>query len=109
MSTLPHDVTDLRLAPVLLALDARLSEMGLLDLTELVQRVAMDTNSADWTEDVRRAGLLEAVQHFIEMRGWTLSWDPRGIRITHGRHHVVLGIPATFQSYIDGAYHAVRV
>lgn len=109
MYTLPHDVTDLHLAPVLLALDARLSEMSLLDLDELVQRVAIDGDCPDWTEDMRRSGLLDTVQHFIDMRGWKLSWDPRGLRIKHGRHHVVLGIPDTFRNYIDGAQRAYRL
>ena len=108
MTTLPHDVADLHLAPVLLALDARLSELGMLDLDELVQRVAIDSDQADWTEDMRRSGLIGTVQHFIDLRGWKLSWDLRGLRIKHGRHHVVLGIPSTFRSYIDGAHRTVR-
>ena len=109
MSTLPRDVTDLHLAPVLLALDARLSEMSLLSLDELGPRVAIESDRPDWTADMRRSGLLDTVQHFIDMRGWTLSWDPRGLRIKHGRHHVVLGIPATFQHYIDGTHRPNRV
>ena len=108
MSTLPHDVTDLHLAPVLLALDARLAEMSLLNLDELVQRIAIDSDCADWTEDMRESGLLDTVRHVVDLRGWTLSWDPRGLRIHHGRHHVVLGIPGTFRNYIDGGHRAAR-
>ena len=108
MPTLPLDATDLQLAPVLLALDARLSEMSLLDLDELVQRVAIDSDTPDWTEDMRQSGLLNTVQHFLDMRGWKVSWDPRGIRVKHSRHHVVLGTPDTFRNYIDGVHRAER-
>ncbi|MCW2572704.1 MAG: hypothetical protein JWO88_2762 [Frankiales bacterium] len=109
MSIRPHDVTDLHLAPVLLALDARISEMALLDHGELVQRVAVESDRPDWTEDMRRAGLLKSVEHFVDLAGWTLGWDPRGLRLKHGRHHVVLGVPSTFQDYIVGTDRPVPV
>jgi hypothetical protein len=102
VSTLPHDVSDLHLAPLLLALDARLSELGLLDRDELMQRVAIESDRPDRTATMRRAGLLESVRHFIDLRGWELAWDPRGLRVGHGRHHVVLGAPPVFQEYVDG-------
>ena len=100
MNRVPRDVTDLQLAPVLLALDERLSELALLDVDELGQRVALETDGPDWTVEMRMSRLLDAVERFIDLHGWKLSWDPRGLRVAHGRHHVVLGIPTTFQAYI---------
>ena len=41
MATRPHDVTDLYLAPVALAVDARIEELGQLDKDELVYEVAV--------------------------------------------------------------------
>jgi hypothetical protein len=109
VSTIPHDLTDLHLAPLLLALDARLSELGLLDGEELVLRVAIESDRPDRTAEMRRAALLESVQHFIDLRGWNLAWDPRGLCVAHGRHRIVLGVPSTFHDYIDGTRGAVPV
>lgn len=107
MAAFLHDVTDLHLAPVLLALDARISELALLDGDELVQRVATESDRPNQSADMRRAGLLESVQHFVDMGGWKLAWDPRGMRVKHGRQHVVLGVPPTFQEYVDGTHVGV--
>jgi hypothetical protein len=107
--TTPHDVTDLHLAPVLLALDARLSEMGLLDDEELVLRVAMESDRPDRTVEMRQAALLGSVGHFINLHGWELAWDRRGLSVKHRMHRVVLGVPATFQDYIDGTPRTVHL
>jgi hypothetical protein len=42
------------------------------------------------------------VCHQLDSRGWTLSWNDRGIRILHDHHHVTLGGPNAFVSYIEG-------
>ena len=102
MTTLPHDISDLHLAPVVLALDARVQELGLLDVDELTQRVALESNLADWSRDMRIAGLLEAVSHFIDCHGWTLAWDPRGIRVSHDLNTVVLGVGPSLVDYVEG-------
>ena len=48
MSDRPHDVTDLYLAPVLLAVDARIEELGKLDKDGLAYEVALESNSPDF-------------------------------------------------------------
>ena len=108
MLTLPHDLSDLRLAPTLLALDARLSELALLDVDELTERIAIESDRPDWTPDMRRSGLLIATAHFIDLNGWTLAWDARGLRVKHGRYHVVLGVPDTFTEYVERRGAPVR-
>ena len=42
------------------------------------------------------------VCHQLDSRAWTMSWNDRGIRILHDHHHVTLGVPKTFVSYIEG-------
>lgn len=101
MATLPHDLTDLRLAPTALALDARLSELALLDPDELARRVVLDSNRSDRTREMRASALLESVQYLIDLHGWEVSWDPRGLRMKNGVHQLVLGVPQTFQQYVD--------
>jgi hypothetical protein len=101
MTTLPHGVSDLYLAPVVIALDQRIDELGRLDLHELADRVALESNRPDWTREDRQYGLLDAVQHLIEVHNWRLSWDDRGIRLTHGEYSIVLGVPNTFHEHIE--------
>ena len=103
MTTLPHDLSDLHLAPVVLALDARISELSLLDVQELTERVALESDLADWTRDMRISGILETLSHFIDCHGWTLSWDPRGVRVERGLNGVVLGVGPSLVEYVDGA------
>lgn len=103
MTTAPHDVSDLYLAPLLLALDARLDELGQLDAEELSRHVALVSDQADWTRDLRESGLLRAVQHFIDCHHWELSWDPRGLRVAHAARHLVLGLPANLVAFLAGS------
>jgi hypothetical protein len=100
---LPHDVSDLYLAPVVLAIDTKLDELGTLEPHALAHRVAIESNAPAWSREDREKGLLVAIQHFIDCRGWTMTWDPRGLRLTHAEHSVVLGVPASFANYLSGA------
>jgi hypothetical protein len=102
MMTIPHDVTDLALAPVVLALDERLEDLGRLDLHGLGQRIALDTNGLDSTRDMREHGLILAVQRQIDLHGWKLTWEPRGFALTHGPHRVVLGASPAMHAYVGG-------
>lgn len=102
MATVPHDVHDLYLAPVLLALDARVDELGELDLEQLGREVALASDIADWTYDLRAAALLSAIGHLIDTHGWDLAWTARGLRVSHGDFHVVLGVPPIFTEYLSG-------
>ena len=103
MRHLPHDVSDLYLAPVVLAIDTKLDELGTLEPHALAHRVAIESNAPAWSREDREKGLLVAIQHFIDCRGWTMTWDPRGLRLTHAEHSVVLGVPASFANYLSGA------
>lgn len=99
----PHDVTDLYLAPVALNLDARIQELATLSLSELAQRVAIESDTPDYDEPLRSAALLRTVTHLIDLHDWRVSWDQRGVRLTNGDHSLILGAPVKFEEYRDGA------
>ena len=101
MADRPHDVTDLYLAPVLLVVDARIEELSKLDKDGLTYEVALDSNSHHITRHMREQALIRTITHLIDTHHWQLSWDPRGLRMTHDTHTFVLGIPAVFHEYLD--------
>lgn len=103
MTTLPHGVADLYLAPVVIALDQRIDELGKLGARQLADRVALESNRPDWSREDRQFGLLATVEHLIEVHNWHLSWDDRGVRLTHGDYSIVLGVPPTFYEYVERA------
>lgn len=102
MSLLPNDTSDLFLAPVTLELDQRIDELGRLDPAALSAEIALKSDLADWTQDLREEALLRTVRHFIETHNWVLSWDPRGLRLSHAERHVILGIPDSFRAFLSG-------
>jgi hypothetical protein len=103
MADRPHDVTDLYLAPVVLAVDAKIEKLGKLDKDGLIYEVALESDTPDTTRSMREQALILTVTHLTDTHGWALSWDPRGLRMTHGAHSFVLGIPAVFHDYLgDG-------
>jgi hypothetical protein len=108
MTRHPRDVADLYLAPVILALDARLDELGALDTAELTERVALDADTPDWSREFRDSGLLRTVEHMIDLHGWRLSWHERGLRVAHQPYSVVLGVPSVFAAYLEGRVAAGR-
>jgi hypothetical protein len=101
MTTRPHDISDLYLAPVALAVDARLEELGRLDKNALAYEVAVESDLPDVTRRVREEALIRTVTHLIDCHDWELSWDPRGLRLAHDGHSFVLGIPAVFAAYLE--------
>ena len=103
MAVVPHDVTDLYLAPVILGIDARIDEYSRLNADELAYQVALEGDVADRTRELREAGFLRAVSRFVETHDWELSMDRRGIRLTHGEHTLVLGVPPTVEAYLAGS------
>jgi len=103
MADRPHDVTDLYLAPVLLAVDARIEELGKLDKDGLAYQVALASDSPDLTRHMREEALIRTITHLIDTQHWEFNWAPRGLRMTHDAHTFVLGIPAVFLHYLgDG-------
>ncbi len=101
MATRPHDVTDLYLAPVILAVDARIEELGKLDKDGLAYEAALESDSPGSTRPMREAALIRTVTHLIDRHHWEFSWDPRGLRLTHDAHTFVLGVPAVFLEYLE--------
>lgn len=103
MADRPHDVADLYLAPVLLAVDARIEELGKLNKDRLSYEVALESDSLDATRQMREEALIRTITHLIDSHHWKFSWDPRGLRMTHDAHTFVLGTPAVFLDYLgDG-------
>ena len=102
MPARPHDLTDLYLAPVALAVDARIAELGRLDTSQLAYEVALESDSPDFTRQMREEALIRTVTHLIDTHDWEVRWDPRGLRLTHDAHTFVLGVPAVFVEYLDG-------
>jgi hypothetical protein len=101
MATRPHDITDLYLAPVALAVDACIEELGQLDKDRLSYDVAIRSDSPDFTRSLREEALIRAVTHLIDCHDWEFTWDPRGLRLSHDAHTFVLGIPAVFLEYLE--------
>ena len=101
MATRPHDLTDLYLAPVVLAVDARIEELGRMDKSGLAYEVALESDTPDFTRKMREEALIRTVTHLIDVHDWEFSWDPRGLRLTHEAHTFVLGIPAVFLDYLQ--------
>ncbi len=100
MTEHPHDIADLYLAPVVLAVDARIDELAALSDEKLALHIAIASDRPDWTDDMRRDAVLRAACHLIDLHGWELSWDDRGIRLAHGKHSLVLGIPPNVGRYL---------
>jgi len=102
MADRPRDVADLYLSPVVLAVDARIEELGHLSKDQLNYEVALQSDSPDFTRNMREQALIRTVTHLVDLHGWTLGWDPRGLRLSHDAHTLVLGIPAVFVEYMEG-------
>jgi len=102
MPHLPHDISDLYLAPVLLELEDQLEELGSLDAEQL--RFSVGLTSASTSDDLedRKAGLLRAILDAVDLRGWEATWDVRGLRLTHSSHTFVLGLPPNFAVFLAG-------
>lgn len=101
MAIRPHDIPDLYLAPVALAVDARIELLGDMNLDRLAYEVALESDSPDITRHMREEALIKAVTHTIDCHDWKFSWDPRGLRLTNDAHTFVLGIPHVFVEYLE--------
>jgi hypothetical protein len=97
----PHDVTDLYLAPVAITLDARLNELAAMTIDQLDGLVELRTTQRPASSDERRDAMLKTITHAVDTRGWDASWHERGLAISHAQHTVVLGVPANVKSYLE--------
>ena len=103
MAARPHDMTDLYLSPVVLAVDGRIEELGQLSKDQLDYEVALESDSPDFTREMREDALIRTITHLVDRHGWEFSWDPRGLRLSHDTHTLVLGIPAVLAEYLGGS------
>jgi hypothetical protein len=99
----PHDISDLYLAPLALEVDARIEELSHLDQERLAYEVALESDTPDFSREMREDGLIRTITHMLETHHWEFSWDPRGLRMTHDAHTLVLGVPAVFVQYLAGS------
>jgi hypothetical protein len=88
---------------VVLTVDARIAELGRLDRDRLAYEIALESDLPDLTRDMREEALIRTVTHLIDSHDWEFSWDPRGLRLTHDTHTLVLGIPAVFLEFLEDA------
>ncbi|MBX6748376.1 MAG: hypothetical protein IRY85_01695 [Micromonosporaceae bacterium] len=97
----PHDITDLYLAPVVLAIDAELEALRGKSYDDILMYVALATNREPRTRIEKRKYFIEAVTKFHELHGWEVTCHPRGLRLTHDGHQIVLGLPPAVYSYLE--------
>lgn len=102
MTSLPHDVADVMLAPVALHVDEQIQELSTLAPAALRFEVGLRSDLADRTEGQRRTAVLSAISRRLEMHGWELEWTDRGVRLHHGAspNTLVLGVPESIREYI---------
>lgn len=96
----PHDATDLYLAPVTLAVDARLEELAVLSPDELAAEISLTTNLDPRGALERERAVVTTATHPLDLHGWQASLSPRGIRLSHGDHSLVLGLPSNVWEYL---------
>ena len=101
MSEKPRDIADLYFAPVVLELDSRLERFGAMSEEEFRLDIILETNREPKTSEQRRGLVLETLVRNTELHGWKVSWDARGLRISHDEHAVVLGLPPNMWDYLD--------
>ena len=99
---LPRDTTDLALGPVALRLDEELRLLDGLTPEELIQRLLLETGWTPRTAEQRRTAVLARLTRFVDLHGWRVDLDDRGVRLEHGNHSVTLGLPDVLRSYLSG-------
>lgn len=98
----PHEFPDLQLPRVALGIDLRIEELGRLNRAALAAEVETASDVAEWTPELRQAALLRAIEHGTDCHGWTLRLHERGVRLLHGEHSLVLGLPRSLIRYLAG-------
>lgn len=100
MSIRPHDITDMFLSPVALHFDRRLAALTGRTHQQIDLEVALATNREPRSADERARFLLESLTQMVPAHGWDVSWDRRGLRLSHADHEVTLGIPDSVREYL---------
>ena len=104
MSTNPHSVTDLALAPVLINIErnlARLRETG-----DLEYELALELNDdSGWYSDPagRARRVREAAIRDVDVHGWTIepTADHQGLAVQHGGYQVSVMLGSRLSGYIE--------
>lgn len=100
MTVRPHDLTDLYLSPVTLELDRRLRDLENLPEAEIHFRIALETDREPRVPGDRPVMALAMLTHALDTHGWVIDWVPRGLRLRHDDHELVLGVPDSLRSYL---------
>ena len=100
LSVRPRDRTDLYLAPTLLALEERLEQLAPLNPGALAFEIILVTNEEPRDRAERAAMVLEVLGTGLDLHGWSLSLEPRGLRVDHAGRGVVLGLPTNIRDYL---------
>ena len=106
---IPHDLTDLYLAPVVLAIEACMERLGRLAPDELALEIALSSNAPDWTRSWREQALTSAIEHLIDVHGWSLTVESRSLRLAHRRRVVLMALPPTLEAYLAGPQGVTRL
>ncbi|HYF73461.1 MAG TPA: hypothetical protein VD864_11615 [Nocardioides sp.] len=102
LSVRPRDLTDLYLAPLLIALEERLEQLAPLNPGALAFEIILVTNQEPRDRAERAGMVIEVLQTGLDLHGWTLSLEPRGLRVEHAGRGVVLGLPTNLRDYLVG-------
>lgn len=101
MATLPRDVADLALAPLVLQLDRQLASYSALNADEIHLRVSLEVDADPHFAPARRECVLDALTRYVDTHGWDLSWTTRGLRLHHDTRSVTLGVPPSLAGYLE--------
>lgn len=93
MTTRPHDICDLYLAPVALKIDRELDDLAGDAAEDIVTWIAMCTDRKAHSRDERHDLARRALQHLVDTHGWDVRHDAREIRLTHQGHSPRPGNP----------------
>ena len=93
MNPHPQHVGDLMLAPVAIAVDARLEELGESADEELDYQIVLDVNADTSIPEQRGPGVVTTVTALTELYGWVVDLVNRGVRLLNGEHTFTLGMP----------------
>ena len=97
---LPRDLADLELAPIALQVDRRLEQLGQLSNRELVLEIAAGTDH-DPVPGRCASLLLELLVRDLHLHAWSLTWCDRGLRLSHDRRELVLGLSPGLRDFIE--------
>jgi hypothetical protein len=97
----PHDGPDLLLAPIALELTERIAAIGDVPPDDIEFSVALASDRQNQTSRGRRAAVIAALTHGLDLHDWTVDWHAWGLALAHRDRLVVLGVPAALWQYVS--------